>query len=116
MALKFAFDFFNTLDTHEEVRAVARQLHAWGHEIHIVSAISPGLPYNYDLALDSLSIPFTQVHRVDHSPALKVAVLKELQVRGFWDDLPENVNAAREAGFACCLVGVEPANQLSSKS
>src|SRR5258707_10929981 len=94
-----AFDFFNTLDAHEDVRQLARTAHARGHEVHVVSAISPGLPFDYASALAALDVPVTAVHRVDHDPALKVAVLREIRAYAFWDDLAANVDAARRAGI-----------------
>lgn len=101
----YAFDFFNTLDQphNEDIRMLARRLFAEGHEVHIVSAISPGLPLDNDEAyaqmLKALDVPFTRIHRVDHNPALKVEVLKKIQAVAFYDDLLENVLAARAAGF-----------------
>lgn len=110
--LKFAFDFFGTLETHEPVRELARKLYAQGHEIHIVSSISPGLPMDSDDAyasvLEGLRVPFTKIWRVDHNPELKVAVLRQLNANAFWDDVAANVDAARRAGFSTCHVGFDP--------
>lgn len=103
----FAFDFFNTLDAHPKVRAVARFLAAQGHDIHVVSAISPGLPCDYAGMLKALDVPHMAIHRVDHKPELKVEVLKTIGAQGFWDDVLENVQAARAVGFKTCHVGVE---------
>lgn len=112
----FAFDFFNTLDTpaREDVRGLVRKLHALGHEIHIVSAISPGLPMDNDEAyakvLGELNVPFTKVWRVDHKPELKVAVLLNIRATAYWDDVLDYVNAARVAGISTCHVGKDPHN------
>jgi hypothetical protein len=110
--MRFAFDFFGTLDAHEDVRELARGFFAAGHQVHIVSSISPGLPMDsdeaYALMLKNLSVPFTKIWRVDHNPELKVAVLKEIHATAFWDDVKENVAAARAAGFSTCHVGVDP--------
>ncbi len=106
---RWGFDFFGTL-THpnaEPIRALARELFAQGDEIHIVSAISPGLPMDYAGMLKELNVPFTAVHRCDHVPAEKVAILKALKCAGFWDDTKENVNAARMAGIPSNLAGVD---------
>ena len=113
---RFAFDFFNTLYGKqpyiEEVRQLARDIHAKGHEIHIVSAISPGLPCPYEALLAEMNVPWTKIHRVDHLAELKVAVLIEIQAAGFWDDLDENVEAAILAGIPSCQVGVHPVTEL----
>jgi predicted ABC-type sugar transport system permease subunit len=103
----FAFDFFGTLDTNESVRDLARASFKLGHEVHIVSAISPEIPFDYFGALIAMGVPYTAVHRVDHVPALKVEVLKRIRADGFWDDVKENVDAARQAGFFTCHVGVD---------
>lgn len=107
----FAFDFFNTLDTHEDVRQVARSLFAKGHEVHIVSAISPGLPLDsvaaYSAMLGELKVPFTKVWRVDHVPQLKIDVLTTIRADGFWDDVKENVDLARKNRIMTCHVGVD---------
>lgn len=109
----YAFDFWGTLqgdkEVNETVRELARQLHNLGQEVHIVSAISPGLPLDSDEAyakmLGELRVHFTKVHRVDHVPALKVEVLKRIGAARFWDDVPDYVNAARAAGIDAVLVG-----------
>lgn len=107
----FAFDFFNTLDKHEDIRELARKFFREGHEVHIISAVSPGLPIDNDDAytamLEMLKVPFTKIHRVDHRPDLKVDVLLTINARAFWDDLSENVEAARESGISTCHVGVD---------
>ncbi len=108
----YAFDFFNTLDTYAGVREIARALFSKGQEVHVVSAISPGLPMDYEGMLKSLDVPFTAIHRVDHDPKLKVEVLLRIEARGFWDDLFANVDAARRAGIPSCQVGVEPCTEL----
>jgi hypothetical protein len=110
---KFAFDFFGTLDTHEDVRDAARMVFRCGHEVHIVSSISPGLPMDNDESyagmLRRLNVPFTKIWRVDHNPQLKVAALREIgEVEAFWDDVLENVEAARAAGFKAYHVPHEP--------
>jgi len=112
----YAFDFFNTLDgsdpeLHVKVRGLARTLFALRSEVHIVSAISPGLPMDYEGMLKELYVPFTQIHRVDHDPVLKVEVLRKIKAVGFWDDLLANVEAARAAGISACHVGVDPVLQ-----
>lgn len=116
MSLVLAFDFFNTLDTHEDVRVIARELHARGDQIHIVSAISPGLPMDNDDAyagmLKRLKVPFTAIHRVDHKPELKLEVLKRIGAYGFWDDVKENVELARANSILTCHVGVDASDWL----
>ena len=107
----FAFDFFGTLTDHENVRQFARDCFARGHEVHIVSSISPGLPLDSDEAyaemLGDLKVPFTKVHRVDHNPALKLEVLKRIGAIAFWDDVKANVDLARAHGISSCHVGVD---------
>jgi len=116
----FAFDFWNTVDTPEraDVRELIRALFVQGHEIHIVSAISPGLPLDndesYTKMLNDLAVPFTAIHRVDHSPALKVEVLLRIKADGFWDDLFDNYYAALCAGVPSCYVGHNPLHELRS--
>lgn len=116
---KFAFDMFGTLTDHEAVRAIAREVHAKGHEVHIVSAISPGVPWDndewYTSALAGLRVPFTKIHRCDHDDNghLKVEILRAIgNVAGFWDDLQSNVLAARVAGIPTCHVGVDPPGEV----
>jgi hypothetical protein len=113
----FAFDFFGTLDTHEDVRRIARWLHGLGHEVHVVSAISPGLPMDndeaYAEALGALGVPFTKIWRVDHDPALKTAVLRQIAARAFWDDVEDYVTAARAVGISTCWVGKDPSNRTA---
>ncbi len=107
----FAFDFFGTLETHETVRALARGFAHHGHDVHIVTAVSPGLPIDndewYAAVLVQLGVPFKKIWRVDHKPELKVAVLERIGAVAFWDDVKENVDAARRAGFSVCHVGVD---------
>lgn len=104
----YAFDFWGTLTDHPEIRQIARDYYSRGHEVHIVSAISPGLDMDSDHAytqiLDQIGVPFTAIHRTDHVPAQKVAVLKKIKADCFWDDTPAYVKAAAEAGFTCILV------------
>lgn len=126
--MKFAFDFFGTLfpsreqewDRCEQLCKLTRVLARVG-EIHIVSAVSPGLPMDRDEAyaelLQKLDVPFTKIWRVDHKPELKVAALKQLRVGemlpgipAFWDDVEANVAAARAEGFSTCWVGHDPFN------
>ena len=106
---RYAFDFWVTLTDHSEIRDLARKLYRRGHEIHIVSAISPGLPLDsdaaYEMMLDQLGVPFTKIWRTDHIPEQKVAVLRQVQPANFWDDDPKYVQAARDAGFKATLVG-----------
>jgi len=105
----YAFDFWNTLTNHGELRDLARQYYKDGHEVHIVSAISPGLPMDsdhyYELMLQAIKVPFTAIHRVDHKAELKIEVLHSIQADEFWDDTEEYVQAARNAGFLSHLVG-----------
>ncbi len=100
-----------TLTEHPEVCELAARLYREGNEIHIVSAISPGLPLDNDEAygsmLQQLLVPFTKIHRVDHVPAQKVEVLKRIKADGFWDDTESYVMAARDAGIKSCHVGVD---------
>ena len=99
----YAFDFWNTLTSHGELRDLARQFYKNGHEVHIVSAISPGLTLDndssYEMMLNALDVPFTEIHRVDHKAELKVEVLQRIKADEFWDDTEEYVQAARKAGF-----------------
>lgn len=108
----YAFDFFNTLDTHEWVRALARALYWSGHEVHVVSSISPGLPMDndaaYRAALWNIKVPFTAIHRVGHDPALKVGVLRKIGADEFWDDVQANVDAASAIGVKAHLVAAMP--------
>lgn len=109
-----AFDFFVTLTDHPEIRSLALSRGLAGDSIHIVSAISPGLPLDNDkfylgklkewgfLGIDVV------VHRVDHVAAEKVRVLREIGANAFWDDTLEYVTAARDVGIPSCHVGKEP--------
>jgi hypothetical protein len=115
----YAFDFWNTLYPMNDaarrqcamMQGLVSALHDSGNEIHIVSAISPGLPLDNDEAyarmLGEINVPFTKIHRVDHVPALKVEVLKRIGAGGFWDDSEVNVIAAREAGIPSNHVGID---------
>ena len=104
----YAFDFWVTLTEHAELRALVRKLYRRGHKIHIVSAISPGLPLDSDDAyagmLLNMGVPYHVIHRVDHVPEQKVKVLDRIQADEFWDDDPQYVDAARQAGFKAHLV------------
>lgn len=115
----YAFDFFDTLTHHEPIRELARRLFAEGHDIHIVSSVSPGLPIDndgwYAAALDQLQVPFTKVHRVDHGPELKVKTLRLIKADGFWDNDARNIAAALEAGFPSCLVGFGLSTELRTE-
>jgi len=106
---RYAFDFWVTLTDHPEIRSLVRKLYSQGHEIHIVSAISPGLPLDNDEAyarlLQRLNVPFTKIWRTDHVPEQKVEVLCSIKADGFWDDDPAYISAARRAGFKTTLVG-----------
>jgi hypothetical protein len=113
----YAFDFWVTLTDHAEVRELSRRLYAAGHLIHVVSAISPGLPLDSDFAyramLEKLDVPCSAIHRVDHVAAQKVRVLRAIKADGFWDDSPEYVLAARQAGIPTCHVGLEACEVLT---
>jgi FMN phosphatase YigB (HAD superfamily) len=102
----YAFDFFGTLDTSEAVRELARQLYRDGNEIHVISALAPVLRFDYREALRLLKVPVHKIHRVGvlNTPAQKVKVLKQIEAAGFWDNSPENVEAARRAGIWAVLV------------
>jgi hypothetical protein len=104
----YAFDFWVTLTERVAIRELARKAFRSGHEVHIVSAISPGLPLDNDQAyakmLDDMGVRFTAIHRVDHVAEQKVAVLREIKADCFWDDTPAYIDAAREAGFKAILV------------
>lgn len=98
-----AFDFWVTLTERPKIRAIARRAFRAGHEVHIVSAISPGLPLDNDAAyammLANLGVPFTAIHRTDHVAAEKVRVLRNIRCDEFWDDDTKYLEAARDAGF-----------------
>lgn len=104
----YAFDFWGTLTDHPKIRDLARDYYSRGHEVHIVSAISPGLDLDSDSAyaqlLDEIGVPFTAIHRTDHIPSQKVAVLQKIKADCFWDDTLMYVKAAAEAGFTSILV------------
>ncbi len=104
----YAFDFWITLTNSEPTRELARKLYFEGHEVHIVSAISPGLPLDndevYSSMLAQLNVPYTAIHRTDHVPEQKVAVLRAINADEFWDDDPQYVDAATAAGFRAHLV------------
>jgi hypothetical protein len=106
----YAFDFWVTLTHSAPTRELARRLYVEGNEIHIVSAISPGLPLDNDAAyatmLEQLQVPFTAIHRVDHVAEQKVEVLKKIHAVEFWDDMPNYVEAATAAGVKSNLVVV----------
>jgi FMN phosphatase YigB (HAD superfamily) len=105
----YAFDYWGTITDHEDIRVLICELYSRGHQIHIVSAISPGLPTaNWEayerMLTHSQHVPFTAIHLVDHNPEQKVQVLQNIQANCFWDDTPANVAAARRAGFEAILV------------
>jgi len=115
----YAFDFFNCLETCAWIRREARAYYNEGHEVHIVSAISPGLPLDSDEAyanmLENINVPYTKIWRVDHDPNLKVEVLRRIKADMFFDDDIENVLAAQAAGFSVVLTVPHPKERQASE-
>jgi hypothetical protein len=103
----YAFDFWVTLTDRPKIRALARKYFKRGHEVHIVSAISPGLPLDNDESyaqmMHVMKVPYTEIHRTDHVAAQKVEVLLKIKADCFWDDTPAYVEAARAAGIKAIL-------------
>jgi acid phosphatase class B len=121
--MRYAFDWCGTLDSCASLRDHAREVFATGHEVHIVSGTGDpacvieglsGKPYPVIAA--EFGVPYTALHIIyDRGPAAtamrKAEVLREIGAGAFYDDLPINIAAAREAGIRAVLI--TPATVIS---
>lgn len=113
---KFAFDWGGSLENNESLRQIARDLFQAGYEVYIVPAIGMSGGFPYELALQSINVPYTALHIVyipDFSPpqaaALpKLEMCKKLGCNVLYDDNQYNLQAARENSIEAVEVQKDP--------
>lgn len=106
----YAFDFGNVLSNRPRLCVFANALMDAGHEVHVVTA-NPDLSVDMPACLRAVGVRYTSVRLCldDFDPSAvarrKQEILRELHADVFFDDVEQNVDAAKAIGVRAILVG-----------
>jgi hypothetical protein len=98
----YSFDWGGTLNCNPELMEIAKSLLAAGNEVHIISVAWSG--ENREEHIARHNIPFTKVHVIIETGNTqhgveKVKIMKEIGCRIIFDDNPDVIEKAIQAGF-----------------